>query len=89
MKHLIGLSALTVSRQPEDGTKAPLTCARVAMAGQRAALEWTTAEIERGSCLDPLRYPLTQGLIEARGDTLGGLHGFLAILGPMLGGCVC
>jgi serine/threonine-protein kinase HipA len=78
MKHLIGLSALTVSRQPEEGTQTPLTCARVAMAGQRAALEWTPAEIDRGSCLDPLRYPLTPGLIEARSDMLGGLHGFLA-----------
>jgi serine/threonine-protein kinase HipA len=78
MKHLIGLSALTVSRQPEDGTQAPLTCGRVAMAGQRAALEWTPTEIDRGSCLDPLRYPLTPGLIEARSDALGGLHGFLA-----------
>jgi serine/threonine-protein kinase HipA len=78
MKHLIGLSALTVSRQPEDGTQARLTCARVAMAGQRAALEWTPAEIDRGSCVDPLRYPLTPGLIEARSGVLGGLHGFLA-----------
>jgi serine/threonine-protein kinase HipA len=78
MKHLIGLSALTISRQPEDGTQASFPCARVAMAGQRAALEWTTAEIDRGSCLDPLRYPLTPGLIEARSDVLGGLHGFLA-----------
>jgi serine/threonine-protein kinase HipA len=78
MKHLIDLSALTISRQPEDGTKAPLTCARVAMAGQRAALEWTPAEIGRSSCLDPLRYLLTPGLIEARSDVLGGLHGFLA-----------
>jgi serine/threonine-protein kinase HipA len=78
MKHLIGLSALTVSRQPEDGTLVPLPCARVAMAGQRAALEWTPAEINGGSCLDPLRYPLIPGLIEARSDALGGLHGFLA-----------
>jgi serine/threonine-protein kinase HipA len=78
MKHLIGLSALTVSRQPEDGTQAPLPCCRVAMAGQRAALEWTPTEIDRCSCLDPLRYPLTPGLIEARSDVLGGLHGFLA-----------
>lgn len=78
MKHLIGLSTLTVSRQPEEGTQTPLTCARVAMAGQRAVLEWTPAEIERGSCLDPLRYPLTPSLIEARSDVLGGLHGFLA-----------
>jgi serine/threonine-protein kinase HipA len=78
MKHLIGLSALTVSRQPEDGTLVPLPCARVAMAGQRAALEWTPAEINGGSCLDPLRYQLIPGLIEARSDALGGLHGFLA-----------
>ena len=78
MKRLIDLSALTVSRQPEDGMRAPLSCARIAMAGQRAALEWTPAEIDRGSCLDPLRYPLTPGLIEARSDVLGGLHGFLA-----------
>jgi serine/threonine-protein kinase HipA len=78
MKHLIGLSALTISRQPEDGTQAPLPCARVAMAGQRAALEWTPAEIQRGSCPDPLRYPLTPGLIEARSGVLGGLQGFLA-----------
>jgi serine/threonine-protein kinase HipA len=78
MKYLASLSALTISRQPEDGAEAPLTCARVAMAGQRAALEWTKAEIDRGSCLDPLRYPLTSGLIEPRSDVLGGLHGFLA-----------
>jgi serine/threonine-protein kinase HipA len=78
LKHLLGLRALTVSRQPEDGTQAPLPCARVAMAGQRAALEWTPAEIDRGSCLDLFRYPLTPGLIEARSGVLGGLHGFLA-----------
>lgn len=78
MKHLAGLSALTISRQPEDGTKAPLTCARIAMAGQRAALEWSGDEINRGHCLDPLQYPLIAGLLEARGNALGGLHGFLA-----------
>lgn len=78
MKYLADLRAVSVSRQLEATSHPPLQCARVAMSGQRAALEWTEDEIKHGACLDPLRYPLEQGLIEARSDMFGGLHGFLA-----------
>ncbi len=50
----------------------------LAMAGQRAALEWGAALLAEPLPVSPLLYPLESGLIEARGSHFGGLHGFLA-----------
>jgi len=50
----------------------------LAMAGQRAALEWGPALLANPLPVSPLLYPLESGLIEARGSHFGGLHGFLA-----------
>lgn len=54
--------------------EAPSPAARLAMAGRRAALEWAPG----ARALDPLRYPVEPGLLEARTDHFHGLHGFLA-----------
>ena len=78
MKQISEITSVQVSRQPEQGLQPSKLAGRVAMAGHRAALEWAPEEIERKRCLDPIHYPLAPGLIEARGDLFGGLHGFLA-----------
>lgn len=70
------LDVLTVSRTDGGGEAHPL--ARLAMAGRRAALEWSQQARAAGLAPDPLRYGLESGLLEARTDLFGGLHGFLA-----------
>lgn len=50
----------------------------LAMADQRAALEWAPELLLDPLPVSPLFYPLESGLIEVRGGLFGGLHGFLA-----------
>ncbi|MBZ6380502.1 type II toxin-antitoxin system HipA family toxin [Sphingomonas sanguinis] len=51
---------------------------RAVMANGRAMLEWSREVLASGTAVSPLRYPLEQGLVEARSRAFDGLHGFLA-----------
>lgn len=51
---------------------------RAVIADRLAMLEWSKEIVGSGIVVSPLLYPYEQGLIEARGRTFDGLHGFLA-----------
>ncbi|MEY2926009.1 MAG: hypothetical protein RL367_486, partial [Pseudomonadota bacterium] len=61
-----------------DESNLPLAVGRLAMARTKAQLEWSQEALSARLPIDPLLYPMTPGLLEARTPNFGGLHGFLS-----------
>jgi serine/threonine-protein kinase HipA len=67
-----------VARADNGAHLPPLPVAQLAMSERRVALEWSREALGAAASPDPLRYGLEPGLVMARTDHFGGLHGFLA-----------